>query len=576
MITDTADSDIAREEAIVDGAAAVADEDMRSVLIQGEGLSLQDILGIAREGVCVRLPEEAALHKVLASRAFIERAVEAGEAIYGVTTLFGGMANVAVPKEAASALQNNLPLSHKTGSGRYLSNEDVRAAMLLRANALLRGASGVRMELIRRLALFLNLNVTPRIHCHGSIGASGDLVPLAYVTGSICGLAASFRVDYDGEELDALTALERMGLPRLPLEAKEALALMNGTSVMTGVAAMCTADALQMLAMAVGVHAILGQALRASDESFQPFIHQHKPHPGQKWVAAEMLSLLQGSSLSRAEAGNTRDRVPGELIQDRYSLRCLPQYLGPVVDGMMTIAGQIEVEANSATDNPLIDGEAGIAYHCGNFLGQYIGVGMDQMRYHLGMLAKHLDVQIALAVTPEFSNGLPASLVGNPRSSINTGLKALQLTGNSLMPRISFFGQSIADRFPTHAEQFNQNINSQGLGSAVLTRESLDTFHQYMAVALIFAAQSADLRTFQRCHHYNAQETLSQGTRPLYEAIKRVVGVPLRRERPYIWDDADQALDEHINALVEDIQTPGGEIARAVYPVLSSLFAYYA
>ena len=569
MITDTAETGILRPQAI-------AGEDTRSVLIQGDGLKLRDIVEVAREGICVRLPEDAALKKVAASRAFIERAVEAGDAIYGVTTLFGGMANVAVPKEAASALQNNLPLSHRTGTGRYLSNEDVRAAMLLRANALLRGASGVRLELIQRLALFLNLNVTPRLHCHGSIGASGDLVPLAYVTGSICGLAESFRVDYDGEEMDAWTALERMELPRLSLEAKEALALMNGTSVMTGVAATCTLDGLRVLAMTVCIHAVLAQALRASEESFHPFIHNQKPHTGQKWAAAEMLSLLKGSSLSRAEAGTRRDRMPGELIQDRYSLRCLPQYLGPVVDGMMSIAGQVEVEANSATDNPLIDGEAGIAYHCGNFLGQYIGVGMDQMRYHLGMLAKHLDVQIALAVTPEFSNGLPASLVGNPRSFINTGLKALQLTGNSLMPRISFFGQSIADRFPTHAEQFNQNINSQGLGSAVLTRESIETCHQYMAVALIFAVQAADLRTFQRFQHYNAQETLSDATRPLYEAVKSIVGVEPSRERPYIWDDADQALDEYISALTEDIQNPGSEIARAVSPVLSSLFSYYS
>jgi phenylalanine ammonia-lyase len=546
------------------------------VTVRGEGLSLDEIVRVARMHARVELPENSVLEKAVASREFIERAVEAGRAIYGVTTLFGGMANMAVPREAAAALQNNLPLSHKTGTGPYLSNDDVRAAMLLRANALLRGASGVRLELIRRLALFLNRNVTPRVHCHGSIGASGDLVPLAYITGSICGLAPSFRVDFDGEELDALTALDRLGLSHLPLEAKEALAMMNGTSVMTGAAATCLMDSVELLAMALAVHAMLAQALRASHESFHPFIHRHKPHRGQTWVAAEMLGLLEGSKLSRPHAGPSRDRAPGELIQDRYSLRCLPQFLGPVVDGMMTIAGQIEVEANSATDNPLIDAEAGIAYHCGNFLGQYIGVGMDQLRYHLGMLAKHLDVQIALTVAPEFNNGLPASLVGNTGSGINTGLKALQITANSLMPRISFFGQSIADRFPTHAEQFNQNVNSQGLASAVLTRESLDVCQQYMAVALIFAAQSADLRTFQQLGHYNASETLSDATRPLYEAVKRVVGVESSRQRPYIWDDADQALDEHIAALTEDIQSSTGEIQRAVRPLQSSLLAHYA
>ncbi|MEO6829240.1 MAG: aromatic amino acid ammonia-lyase [Acidobacteriaceae bacterium] len=554
----------------------IASEGTNALTIQGEGLSLRDIVRVAREGHCVRLPEGDVLKKVAASRAFIQHAVEAGEAIYGVTTLFGGMANVVVHKEAASALQNNLPFSHKTGCGPYLRNEDVRAAMLLRANALLRGASGVRLELIRRLIVFLNRNATPRIHCHGSIGASGDLVPLAYIAGSICGLSPSFRVHFEDEEMDALTVLDRLGLPRLSLEPKEGLALMNGTSVMTGVAATCTADALQMLAMEVCVHGIFAQALRASDESFQPFIHRHKPHLGQNWVAAQMLNLLMGSSLSRTEGGKGRDRSPGELFQDRYSLRCLPQFLGPIIDGMMTIAGQIEVEANSATDNPLIDADAGIVYHGGNFLGQYIGVGMDQLRYHLGMLIKHLDVQIALLVAPEFNNGLPASLVGNRQSGINTGLKALQLTANSLMPRISFFGQSIADRFPTHAEQFNQNINSLGLGSAVLARESLEACYQYMAVALIFAAQAADLRTFQRFDHYNAQETLSETTRTLYEAVKRIAGLEPSRERPYIWDDADQALDEHIAALVGDMQNADGQIARAVDPVLSNLLAYYA
>lgn len=547
-----------------------------ALVIDGDGLSLRDIVCIAREFLPVRLPEGQTLKKVAASRAFIQHAVESGEAIYGVTTLFGGMANIAVPKEAAAALQNNLPLSHKTGTGKYLANEDVRAAMLLRANALLRGASGVRLELIRRLVLFLNKNITPRVHCHGSIGASGDLVPLAYVAGSICGLADSFRVDFDGEETDALTALGRLGLPRLPLEAKEALAMMNGTSVMTGAAATCVADGLQMLATTLSIHAMFAQALRASEESFHPFIHLHKPHRGQKWVASEMLELLKGSKMSRAEAGKGRDRVPGELIQDRYSLRCLPQYLGPVVDGIMMIAAQIEVEANSATDNPLIDADAGIVYHCGNFLGQYIGVGMDQLRYHLGMLTKHLDVQIALLVTPEFSNGLPASLVGNSQSGINTGLKALQLTANSLMPRITFLGQSIADRFPTHAEQFNQNINSQGLESAVLTRESLETCEQYIAVALIFAAQAVDLRTFERTGHYDARETLSGATHTLYEAVKRVVGIIPSRDRPYIYNDAEQALDAHIAALVQDIQNSNGEIARAVRPVLSNLLLHYA
>jgi phenylalanine ammonia-lyase len=195
---------------------------------------------------------------------------------------------------------------------------------------------------------------------------------------------------------------------------------------------------------------------------------------------------------------------------------------------------------------------------------------MDQLRYYLGLVVKHMDTQIALLVTPEFSNGLPPSLVGNRASFVNTGLKALQLTANSLMPRVSFFGQSLADRFPTHAEQFNQNINSLGLGSAFLTRESLETCSQYMAVALMFAVQAADLRTFEQFRHYDARAALSSATRPLYEATRSVIGAPPDRSRPYIWDDADQALDAHIAALAADIET-GGELSRAVAPVAASL-----
>jgi phenylalanine ammonia-lyase len=191
------------------------------------------------------------------------------------------------------------------------------------------------------------------------------------------------------------------------------------------------------------------------------------------------------------------------------------------------------------------------------------------------MLAKHLDTQIALVVAPEFNNGLPPSLVGNVAQPINTGLKALQLTANSLMPRLSFFGHSIADRFPTHAEQFNQNINSQGLGSAVLARESLDTFSLYLAVGLIFGVQAADLRTYEQFGHYDARETLSGATRATYEAVKQLTGVKPGRARPYVWDDGDQSLDEYISAIAEDFQSQG-PITQSFSPVLADLYEFYA
>jgi phenylalanine ammonia-lyase len=429
--------------------------------------------------------------------------------------------------------------------------------MLIRANSHLHGASGIRLELIRRIETFLNAGVTPHVQEFGSIGASGDLVPLASITGALIGLDRCFTVDFNGEELDALTALERLGLPRLRLHPKEGLAMVNGTAMMTGIAANCVYDAQILLELAMGVHALAIQALGGTNQSFHPFIHAHKPHPGQVWAATTMADLLAGSHLIRSEWGGQHDYHGHGLVQDRYSLRCLPQYMGPIVDGFTQIAQQIEVEMNSATDNPLIDGEHQVSYHCGNFLGQYVGVAMDHLRYYIGLLAKHLDVQIALLVAPEFSGGLPPSLVGNPARKVNMGLKGLQLAGNSIMPLLTFLGNSLVDRFPTHAEQFNQNINSQGFGSANLARQALETFQQYTAIALMFGVQAVDLRTYAVTGQYDARACLSPATVQLYEAVREVVGRPPSATRPYIWNDDEQPLDVHIARIAADIAAGG-------------------
>jgi phenylalanine ammonia-lyase len=550
-----------------------SDDLNNTVIVCGKDLTIDEVVRVAHDGAKVRLSENKQILKnIQASCDYIQRAVQIGEPIYGVTTGFGGMAHIVVPKEDAEELQNNMPWFHKTGTGQRLSKADVRASMLLRANSLMRGVSGVRLEIIQRLEIFLNAGITPHVYELGSIGASGDLVPLSYITGAIVGLDACYKVDWDGEELDAITALQRLNLPRLRLFPKESLAIMNGTSVMTGIACVCVEKAWTLLALAMGAHALFLQGLNASNQSFHPFIHQHKPHPGQVWTAAHTLDLLTGSQLIRDEMHGRNNYRDQNLIQDRYSLRCLPQYMGPIVDGLHQITRQVEVETNAATDNPLIDVNNQVNYQCGNFLGQYIGIAMDQLRYYIGLLAKHLDVQIALIVSPEFNNGLPASLVGNTTRTVNMGLKGLQLTGNSIMPLLTFFGNSLVDRFPTHAEQFNQNINSQGFGSANLARQSVEMFEQYIAIALMFGIQAVDLRTHKVAGHYDARPHLSPATRRLYEALREVIGKPPSAERPYVWDDNEQALDEHIQRIVADIAA-GGRIPQAVNETLQSLKA---
>jgi len=548
--------------------------DEKTVIIRGESLTVDDVVRVARFGTKVSLTEEEpVLEKVQASFDFIMQAVDAEKPIYGVTTGFGGMADVLISKDETTELQNNMVWFLKTGAGKRLPNEDVRAGMLLRANSLMQGISGVRLDLIRRIEVFLNAGITPHVQELGSIGASGDLVPLASITGALIGSDTSFKVDFNGEELDAISALDRLGLPQMRLAPKEGLAMTNGTSVMAGIAANCVHDARHLVGLAMGAHALFAQGLGATNQSFHPFIHRHKAHPGQVWSAAQMLALLDGSQLIRDELGSNSTQNNQGLPQDRYSLRCHPQYMGPIIDGLAQIVEQIEVEINSATDNPLIDSDNQRYFNCGNFLGQYVGVAMDHLRYYIGLIAKHLDVQIALLVSPEFSNGLPASLVGKTSRTVNMGLKGLQITGNSIMPLLTFYGNSLVDRFPTHAEQFNQNINSQGFGSANLTRQSIELFQQYMAIALMFGVQAVDLKTYAASDHYDARACLSPATSKLYEAFHNVVERPPSKDRSYIWNDNEQPLDEHIRCVANDIASDG-LIPQSINDVLLSLKSF--
>lgn len=546
-----------------------------AVYLHGEGLAIDDLWRVAAEGGQVALSADpAVLGRMQASHDYVMTAVAANQPIYGITTLFGGMSDHRVSHESATELQRNLTWAHKAGAGDWLPLADVRAAMLLRANALMRGVSGVRVELVQRLVTFLNAGVTPLVPEFGSIGASGDLVPLAYIAGALIGLDDAFVVDVRGERMPAPAALAKFGLTPMALAPKEGLALMNGTSVMTGIAANCVHGTYELLALALGAHALMFQAMAASNQAFHPFIHEHKPHAGQRWVASQMLHLIDGSSLIRDELDGRHDMRHHDLIQDRYSLRCLPQYLGPFVDGLARIAGDVETEMNSATDNPLIDATQQASFHCGNFLGQYIGVAMDQLRYHLGLLAKHLDVQIALLVAPEFNHGLAPSLVGNTANPVNIGLKALQICGNSLMPLLTYYGNSLADRYPTHAEQFNQNINSQGFGSANLARRSVEIMQQYMAAALLFGVQAADLRTYLTAGHYDARACLSPRSSRLYEAVRAVIGQAPTTDRPLIWDDQEQFLDEYLGRIAADIKG-GGRTVAAVQGTLAAFAEAY-
>lgn len=526
--------------------------------ITGNSLTIEEIVSVARFGRKVKLSnDEVILSKVMDSEKYVEECIESGQDIYGITTSFGGLSHIRISKNELCDLQMNLLHFLKAGAGNKISVEDVRAGMLLRANSLLKGVSGIRIKFIQRLLDFLNERITPLVYEFGSIGASGDLVPLAYVAGCLVGVDPTFKVEYQSKERYAIAVLTELNMPSMPLNPKEGLALVNGTSMMTGIAANCIYDAKNIFQLSLMVNAFLLQGLEASNQPFHSFIHECKPHPGQVSIAASIRDLLANSRLIQDEMSCLLRKNENELIQDRYSIRCLAQYLGPILDGLTQINQQIVVEANSATDNPLIDSVNKMSFHCGNFLGQYIGVGMDQLRYFLSLLIKQVDAQIALTVAPEFNRGLSPSLIGNIERPINAGLKGLQICANSIMPAILFYGTPVADKYPTYAEQYNQNINSQGYLSANLSRQVIDITFQYLAISLLFCIQVVDLRTYKLYGHYHAEECLSEKTKQLYRTIKDLLGKKSNRDRPYLWNDHEQSLDLDISTLSKDLKSFG-------------------
>jgi len=563
-----------------------------TLCLSGKKISISQLIEATKDSqqdVQVTI-DSSAVPRIEASTAHVASAIERAESIYGVTTGFGGMAGQKVNPENACQLQNNLLSFLATAAGNEIDPRHTRAAILLRANVLLQGYSGIRLKVIERLLEFFNRNAIPTVRELGSIGASGDLVPLSTIARAITGVTGKVKVNFDGQTLNSQTVLRKLELEPIELRPKEGLALVNGTSFSAAIAASAVYESTNLMALSIATQAMMLRALQAHESPFDPLVHQVKPHPGQVWTANVLKSWLGKSesqkshSLQNGAAGNgsvsngqsSRNGSNGKPhaekpVQDRYSIRCSPQYLGSIVEGMARVHRTIEIEMNSVSDNPLIDPDSGEFHQSGNFLGQYIGVAMDDLRRFNGLLAKHLDVQIATLVAPEFNGGLPASLRGNEERTFNMGLKGLQITGNSIMPMLTYLGNPLVEHYPTHAEQFNQNINGLSWGAANLAWKSVENFQQYMAVALVFAVQSLDLRAKSKLGHFDGRALLGTLPQQLYTAVHEVLDIVPGEAKPFLFDDSDRWLEEDIELLSHNIAGAGeGAIVGAVQPILDS------
>lgn len=448
------------------------------VELDGRHLTLERVEQAA-DGAEVRVSSDA-MKRVARARALVDERFAAGEAIYGVTTGFGRLANVRIAPEDAERLQLNLVRSHAAGTGALLEPRVVRAAGILRVNALAAGHSGVRSETLELLVGLLNRGVTPCVPSQGSVGASGDLAPLAHMTLALIGEGEAW---FRGERLPSADALERAGLRAIRLGAKEGLALVNGTQVMTAIAALGVLRAERLAAAADVIGALSLEAFLGTDRVFDRRINDLRPHPGQARVAENLRRLLAGSQIveSHRECGR---------VQDPYSYRCIPVVHGAVRDAIAYARHVVEIEANSVTDNPLVFPDDGEFLSGGNFHGEPVALATDFMKIAVGELASISERRLYLLLNGE-ERDLPLFLTG--RSGVQSGLMIVQYTAAALVNENKGLAwPSSVDSIPTSAGQ--EDHVSMGMTSANALLRVLDNVEGALACELLGALAATDFR----------------------------------------------------------------------------------
>jgi histidine ammonia-lyase len=445
----------------------------------GDPLSFADVVAVARH--CARVQLTAgARDRILASRALVGTLLDRDEAVYGINTGFGRLAHVRVPQEDVTALQRNLIVSHAVGVGAPFPTEVVRAMLLLRAQSLAVGVSGVRLEVLELLLDCLNREIHPVVPSQGSVGSSGDLAPLAHVALALIGLGA---MEHDGVVQPAAPALERLGLRPLVLEAKEGLALINGTQAMTALAALVLEDAGRLATCADIAGAMSLEALDGSLSNFDQRIMAVRPHPGAALVAANVRRLAAGSQIREGRAACRK-------VQDAYSLRCIPQVHGASRDALVHAREMVGRELNSATDNPLIFAAEGDVLSGGNFHGQPVALAMDYAKIAVAELANISERRTAHLQDPALS-GLPPFLTR--REGLHSGLMITQYTAASLVSENKVLAHPASvDSIPTSANQ--EDHVSMGTTSARQAREILENARWVVTIELLNAAQALEFR----------------------------------------------------------------------------------
>lgn len=505
---------------------------MNEIILDGENLTFAQVVEVAYgkpDAPKIVLAESAKTKVVRASDA-VEKLLERGEIAYGITTGFGALKDVIIPLDEVETLQRNIVISHAVGVGKPFDIPTTRAIMLIRANTLARGFSGIRLETLELLIEFLNRGIHPIVPEKGSLGASGDLAPLAHIA---CVLIGVGEAEFNGEILSAQDALEKANLAPVTLKAKEGLALTNGTTIMTAVGVVQTHRAQKLADVAEVAGCLSLEALNGTDAAFDARIHALRPHPRQIRCAENLRNNLQGSDF-------VREKDP-KNIQDAYTLRCMPQVYGAVRDSIDYVEWVMETELNSVTDNPLIffdeAGEPEIISG-GNFHGEPLALSMDYLKIALTEIGNMSERRIMRLVDAD-SNGhiLPAFLTEN--SGLNSGFMIVQYTAAALASENKVLAHpASADTIPSSANV--EDHVSMGVTSALNLRDVAENIQTILALELFCAAQGVDFRK----KIIGTEKNLGKGTQKIYNLIRSRV--------PFI--EKDVYMKEHIDAVCEIVR----------------------
>ncbi|WP_455391497.1 histidine ammonia-lyase [[Eubacterium] cellulosolvens] len=503
------------------------------VAIDGESLTIEDVHAVAREHAKVII-SDTGKEKVTRCRDVIQGMIDSGEAIYGVTTGIGEFSRIKISKEQAEELQRRIIYSHAAGTGKHHAEDEVRAAMLLRANVITHGHSAVRLSVLESLVEMINRNVIPVIYEKGSVGTSGDLSPLSQMAEVVMGEGKAY---YEGELLEGKEAMARAGIKTWTLSTKEGLGLINGSQMFTAVGALALYDAEKLLANAQIISALTLNALKAVMRHFDERYHAVRPFEGQNAVAANIRTLCKNSEILE---------VDNPKVQDAYSLRCTPQVLGPVKDALKYIRHQIEIEMNSAADNPLFFPEDNAHIPGGNFHGEPIAIVLDFLAIVMSEVAGLSERHTNRLLNPALS-GLPDFLVEG--KGLNSGLMVSQYTAAALVSENKVLAHpACVDSISVSADQ--EDHVSMGPIAALKAREIMKNVGTVIAIELMAGAQALEFRKPQKP---------SPPVQAVYDEVRKIV--PKLVEDRVLYPDIDRLTElVRSNKLIEIVRQKIGEL----------------